>query len=93
MLTRSMTWRVAIVAAWFATGGATAWAQGASPTLRGTVTSDREGPMEGVLVSARRQGSPITVTVVSNAKGRGPWLPGETSWENKNFDQNFVVEI
>jgi predicted phosphodiesterase len=31
--------------------------------------------------------------VVSNAKGRGPWLPGETSWENKNFDQNFVVEI
>ncbi len=76
MLTRSM--RVAIVAAWFATGGAAAllvagvtpaWAQGASPTLRGTVSSVREGPMEGVLVSARRQGSPITVTVVSNAKG------------------------
>jgi streptogramin lyase len=39
------------------------------PALTGTVSSDREGPMEGVLVSARRQGSTITVTVVSDAKG------------------------
>ncbi len=46
-----------------------ATAQGAPPVLRGTVTSDREGAMEGVLVSARRQGSAITVTVVSDAKG------------------------
>ena len=67
MLTRSMC--VAIVAAWFATGAASGWAQGAQPTLAGTVTSVREGPMEGVLVSARRPGSPITVTVVTNAKG------------------------
>src|SRR6185369_1647070 len=37
--------------------------------LSGTVTSREEGPMEGVLVSAQREGSPITVTVVSDAKG------------------------
>lgn len=38
--------------------------------LSGTVSSDREGPMEGVLVSARRAGSTITVTVVTDAKGQ-----------------------
>src|ERR1051325_1386653 len=38
--------------------------------LSGTVTSTEEGPMEGVLVSAKRAGSTITVTVVSDAKGR-----------------------
>jgi streptogramin lyase len=38
--------------------------------LSGTVTSKEEGPMEGVLVSAKRAGSTITVTVVSDAKGR-----------------------
>ena len=41
-----------------------------SPTsLSGQVASAEEGPMEGVLVSAKRQGSTITVTVVSDAKG------------------------
>ena len=35
-------------------------AQGAPPVLSGTVASDREGPMEGVLVSAKKQGSTIT---------------------------------
>ncbi|OAI53787.1 hypothetical protein AYO46_00065 [Betaproteobacteria bacterium SCGC AG-212-J23] len=37
--------------------------------LSGTVASKEEGPMEGVLVSAKRAGSTITVTVVSDAKG------------------------
>jgi virginiamycin B lyase len=37
--------------------------------LVGTVTSVPEGRMEGVLVSARKQGSSITVTVVSDAQG------------------------
>ena len=41
-----------------------------SEPLTGTVTSDAEGLMEGVLVSAKRLGSTITVTVVSNAQGR-----------------------
>src|SRR5688572_17293645 len=37
--------------------------------LTGTVRSAKEGPMEGVLVSARRNGSTITTTVVTNAQG------------------------
>jgi virginiamycin B lyase len=39
-------------------------------TLGGIVSSDAEGPMEGVLVSAKRAGSPITMTVVSDGEGR-----------------------
>jgi virginiamycin B lyase len=38
--------------------------------LSGQVTSADEGPMEGVLVSAKRIGSGITVTVVSDSQGR-----------------------
>jgi virginiamycin B lyase len=37
--------------------------------LTGQVTSAEEGPMEGVLVSAKREGTNITVTVVSDQKG------------------------
>ena len=38
--------------------------------LTGQVSSQEDGPMEGVLVSAKREGSTVTVTVVSDAKGR-----------------------
>jgi len=38
--------------------------------LTGVVTSQDEGAMEGVLVSATRDGSTITTTVVSDAAGR-----------------------
>ena len=37
--------------------------------LTGTVTSPEEGKMEGVLVSAKMTGSPITITVVTDATG------------------------
>lgn len=37
--------------------------------LTGKVASKEEGTMEGVLVSAKRAGSTITMTVVTNAKG------------------------
>ncbi len=47
---------------------------GSAPTasfaLTGRVTSVQEGAMEGVLVSARRDGSPLTVTVVTDKTGR-----------------------
>src|SRR5436190_22834933 len=56
-------------AAWLVFSAALAQAQGAPPELSGTVASDREGPMEGVLVSAKKPGSTITVTVVSDSKG------------------------
>src|ERR1700757_5275325 len=45
-----------------------AQAQGA-PTITGQVSSTEEGKMEGVLVSAKKDGSTITKTVVSNDKG------------------------
>jgi len=38
--------------------------------LTGTVSSEREGNMEGVLVSAKRTGSTITTTVVTDDQGR-----------------------
>src|SRR6476660_2499614 len=38
--------------------------------LAGQVTSAEEGAMEGVLVSAKKAGSTITITVVSDAQGR-----------------------
>ena len=41
-----------------------------SAALTGQVRSQEEGPMEGVLVSAKRAGSTITTTVVSDAQGR-----------------------
>src|ERR1700686_1753923 len=38
-------------------------------SLSGQVSSTEEGMMEGVLVSAKKDGSTVTTTVVSNAKG------------------------
>src|SRR5512141_1628255 len=42
----------------------------ASAALTGQVSSQEEGKMEGVLVSAKKAGSTVTVTVVSDAQGR-----------------------
>jgi len=51
----------------FAVFASTATAQSA---LTGRVSSAEEGGMEGVLVSAKKDGSTITVTVVSDKQGR-----------------------
>jgi streptogramin lyase len=56
---------VALLGLWLSS---TAAAQ--APALSGRVTSTAEGAMEGVLVSAKREGSNKTVTVVSHADGR-----------------------
>jgi streptogramin lyase len=40
-----------------------------SAALTGQVTSAEEGAMEGVLVSAKKAGSTVTITVVSDAQG------------------------
>ncbi len=66
--------RCATVIAWlgvgvFGNGMPGLRAQGAS-ALSGTVRSATEGRMEGVLVTARRDGAAFDVTVVSDAKGR-----------------------
>jgi len=67
-----MKWPVALLVA-MAVGVALAAAPtGAqsSAALGGRVTSVEEGPMEGVLVSAKRAASTMTITVVSDAQGR-----------------------
>src|SRR5262245_54346945 len=64
-------------------GGGPLPAQAQIPAaLTGQVTSGEEGAMEGVLVSAKRAGSNITITVVSDANGTysfpaGKLEPGE----------------
>ena len=40
------------------------------PALTGIVLSQAEGPMEGVVVSAKRAGSTMTLSVTSDAQGR-----------------------
>src|SRR5256712_4093482 len=49
----------------------TAAAQAQAPVaLAGQVSSAEEGPMEGVVVSAKRDGSTISISVVTHAQGR-----------------------
>ena len=57
-----------VTAAYFALFTALAWAQGAG--LTGQVSSAEEGAMEGVVVSAKKDGSTISVSVVTDASGR-----------------------
>ena len=45
-------------------------ANSAAVALAGQVASAEEGPMEGVIVSAKKDGSTITVSVITNAQGR-----------------------
>jgi virginiamycin B lyase len=78
-------------------------AQSASAAaLTGQVSSAEEGPMEGVLVSARKAGSTITVTVVSDSAGRyrfpvGRLEPGQYSLRIRatgyDMDDPGAVEI
>src|SRR6266571_2218149 len=57
-----------VPAACFALFTAVAYAQ--SQTLTGQVSSAEEGAMEGVVVSAKKDGSTISVSVVTDARGR-----------------------
>src|SRR5208282_3673854 len=54
-------------------GSAVFWCQAPAradmPALAGLVTAAEDGALEGVLVSAKRAGSTITVTVVSDTTG------------------------
>ena len=47
----------------------TVWAQGQA-ALTGTVSSDAEGNMEGVVVTAKKPGSIVEVSVTTDAQGR-----------------------
>lgn len=62
---------VALVCALGVTTGEQVRAQGAAAAaLTGVVSSSEEGAMEGVVVSARRDGANFTVSVVSDGQGR-----------------------
>src|SRR5499426_281292 len=64
---RSLLQAVALAAAVALTSSTSLLAQVA---LSGKVTSAEEGAMEGVLVSAKKEGGTITITVVSDASGQ-----------------------
>src|SRR5438477_5685644 len=51
----------------------------AAQTLTGQVSSAEEGNMEGVLVSAKKDGATISVTVVTDAKGQYSFPAGRLS--------------
>ena len=63
--------RQAVLACMIGMGALPAVSHGAAmaQTLTGQVTSAQQGLMEGVLVSAKREGSTITTTVVTDEKG------------------------
>ncbi len=54
-----------------------AGAQAPAAALTGRVTSAADGPLAGVLVSARKAGSTVTVTVVSDEQGRYRFPPSK----------------
>src|ERR1700733_14050674 len=49
----------------------------AKAALSGVASSEAEGPMEGVLVSAKQLGANISFTVVSDKQGRYSFAPNE----------------
>ena len=65
---RFMIW-ASLAAIPFFTGTSSVQAQ-TPAALTGKVSSAEEGSMEGVLVSAKRAGSTVTITVVSDRQGR-----------------------
>jgi streptogramin lyase len=68
-LLRAMTAGMLTLVATLALSASRAPAQ-APAALTGEVSSATEGAMEGVVVSARRDGSTITISVVSDSKGK-----------------------
>ena len=63
---RSFLIAAGLTASLFSVGPISSSANEQSVALNGTVTSAEEGRMEGVLVSAKRAGSIITTTVVTD---------------------------
>jgi streptogramin lyase len=66
---RLMSWQRLLMTALACAFACVSPARAETVALQGTVTSAQEGAMEGVLVSAKRAGSTITVTVVTDQTG------------------------
>src|SRR5215510_4575971 len=79
--------------------GLTAGEVRAQAALTGLVSSSEEGAMEGVLVSAKREGSTFTTTVVTDAQGRcstarRPWTfpPAAELLASVSLDNSEAIE-
>ena len=70
-----MTFKTFLLATTVFTVAGMAGAQ--AQTLSGQVSSTEEGMMEGVLVSAKKEGSTVTTTVVTNDKGQYSFPAGK----------------
>ena len=70
MLKRHLTVTTAVAALFLASGGLLQANAQTAPAISGQVTSAEEGAMEGVVVSAKKDGSNITVSLITNAQGR-----------------------
>src|SRR5258708_19220188 len=64
----------------------TVWEQGQA-ALTGTVSSDAEGKMEGAVVTAKKPGSIVEVSVTTDAQGR------YTFPENRLEPGNYAISI
>ena len=58
----------------------------AQAQLAGQVTSAEEGAMEGVIVSARKDGGNITVSVVSDSRNGNGWREPRKMWSQAHSD-------
>ncbi len=47
-----------------------AWAQGKAAAITGVVSSEAEGAMEGVVVTAKKAGAKLSISVITDAQGR-----------------------
>jgi streptogramin lyase len=70
----------------------------AAVALAGRVTSDAEGPMEGVLVRAKGEGKTISVTVVTDHNGRYAFpadrlTPGKTNLDIRAVGYNLASPV
>ena len=70
MMTRTITQLGLIVTLFLGLATSNPAIAAESSALTGKVTSQEEGAMEGVIVSAKREGSTITVSVVSDSQGQ-----------------------
>src|SRR2546427_2825332 len=60
---------ILVVTSFLTAADVTGAASAPTVALTGQVSSQEEGRMEGVLVSAKRDGSTVTITVVSDGQG------------------------
>ncbi len=79
--------KLALLALVFGLGyGLAVPAQKPAAALAGLVSSDAEGPMEGVLVRAKGVGKTISVTVVSDRRGRFSFPASRLAPDKYNID-------